>query len=46
MKVPNISLIEWQNNYVSKKACTKILEKFRWPQGFQCSQYWQHQESR
>jgi len=31
-----ISLIEWQKRFGTESNCTKILEKVRWPQGFQC----------
>ena len=36
MKMPTISLIEWQKKFGTEKACTKVLAKVRWPQGFQC----------
>jgi len=36
MKMPTISLIEWQKKFGTEKACTKILAKVRWSQGFQC----------
>lgn len=36
MKMPTISLIEWQKRFGTEKACIRTLEKVRWPQGFQC----------
>ena len=36
MKMPTVSLLEWQRRFGTEKACTKVLEKVRWPQGFQC----------
>ena len=36
MKMPITSLIEWQKRFGTENACIKILEKVRWPQGFQC----------
>lgn len=36
MKMPAISLIEWQKKFGTEKACIKILTKVRWSQGFQC----------
>jgi len=36
MKMPTISLIEWQKRFGTEKACAKALEKVRWPTGFQC----------
>lgn len=36
MKMPVISLLEWQKKYGTERACIKTLTKVRWPQGFQC----------
>lgn len=37
MKMPVISLLEWQKKYGTERACIKTLTKVRWPQGFQCT---------
>jgi transposase-like protein len=36
MKMPIISLLEWQKKFGTEKSCIKTLTKVRWPQGFQC----------
>ncbi len=36
MKMPDISLLEWQERYGTERACAKELAKVRWPDGFQC----------
>ena len=36
MKMPEISLLEWQKRYGTEKACAETLSKYRWPNGFQC----------
>jgi DNA-directed RNA polymerase subunit RPC12/RpoP len=36
MKMPVISLLEWQKKFGTEKSCIKVLTKVRWPQGFQC----------
>lgn len=36
MKMPEISLLEWQKRYGTERACAKQLAKVRWPNGFQC----------
>lgn len=36
MKMPVISLVEWQKRFGTEKACTNELAKVRWPHGFQC----------
>lgn len=36
MKMPQISLLEWQKRYGSERACEKVLFKIRWPNGFVC----------
>ena len=38
MKMPQISLLEWQKRYGTEKACAAALAKYRWPQGFLCPQ--------
>ena len=36
MKMPQISLLEWQKRYGTERACEKVLFKIRWPNGFVC----------
>src|SRR5665647_1499057 len=36
MKMPGVSLLEWQKRYGTEKSCTQTLIKVRWPKGFQC----------
>ncbi len=36
MKMPAISLLGWQKRFGTENACTKTLNKVRWPHGFQC----------
>lgn len=36
MKMPNISLLEWQKRFGTEISCANVLVKVRWPQGFQC----------
>lgn len=36
MKMPVISLLEWQKQFGTERACTSALARVRWPQGFQC----------
>lgn len=36
MKMPKISLLEWQKHYGTEVACAATLAKYRWPQGFIC----------
>ena len=36
MKMPKISLLEWQKLYGTERACAKELIKVIWPEGFQC----------
>lgn len=36
MKMPSISLVEWQKRFGTEKACAKVLANVRWPNGFQC----------
>ena len=37
MKMPVISLLKWQKQFSTERACAATLAKVRWPQGFQCS---------
>lgn len=36
MKMPTISLLEWQQRYGTEKACAATLAKYRWTKGFLC----------
>ena len=36
MKMPEISLLEWQKRYGTERACEKALHRIRWPNGFVC----------
>jgi len=36
MKMPKVSLLEWQKRYGTERACEKALFKIRWPDGFVC----------
>ena len=36
MRMPEISLIEWQKRFGTERTCAQTLAKVRWPQGFQC----------
>ena len=36
MKMPQISLLEWQKKYGTEKACADAIAKYRWPNGFMC----------
>ncbi len=36
MKMPEVSLLEWQKRYGTEQACAKALAKVRWPDGFSC----------
>jgi transposase-like protein len=36
MKMPGVSLLDWQKKYGTEEACAKALYKFRWPEGFYC----------
>ena len=36
MKMPKVSLLEWQKRYGTERACEKVLFKIRWPDGFVC----------
>lgn len=36
MKMPTISLLEWQKRFGTEQACIETLIKVRWPDGFIC----------
>ena len=36
MKMPQVSLLEWQKQYGTEKACAAAIAKYRWPNGFMC----------
>ena len=36
MKMPEVSLLEWQKRFGTERACEKVLVKIRWPDGFIC----------
>jgi transposase-like protein len=36
MKMPVISLLEWQKQFGTERDCNSALARVRWPQGFQC----------
>ena len=36
MKMPSMSLLEWQKCYGTERAWVQELTKVRWPDGFQC----------
>jgi len=36
MKMPELSLLEWQKRYGTEKVCAAAIAKYRWPQGFIC----------
>ena len=36
MKMPEISLIEWQQRFGTEEDCLAVLFKVRWPDGFMC----------
>ena len=33
MRMPKISLLQWQKRYGTEKACISMLAKYRWPNG-------------
>jgi len=33
MRMPKISLLQWQKRYGAEKACISTLAKYRWPNG-------------
>jgi len=36
MKMPELSLIEWQHRFGTEEACAEALIRVRWPDGFIC----------
>lgn len=36
MKMPQMSLLEWQKRYGTEKSCAAAIAKYRWPNGFIC----------
>ena len=36
MKMPRVSLPEWQKKYGTEKACANAIARYRWPNGFMC----------
>jgi transposase-like protein len=36
MKMPEISLLDWQKKFGTEKACAAALAQHRWPNGFMC----------
>jgi hypothetical protein len=36
MKMPKVSLMEWQHRFSTEEACTEALIRVRWPDGFIC----------
>jgi hypothetical protein len=38
MKIPTMSLLEWQKRFGTEYACIEALIKVRWPDGFVCPQ--------
>lgn len=36
MKMPQVTLLEWQKKYGTEQACEKVLIDIRWPDGFIC----------
>jgi transposase-like protein len=36
MKMPEVSLLEWQKRFGTERACEKVLINIRWPNGFVC----------
>ena len=37
MKMPELSLLEWQKLYGTERACASTLAKYRWPNWFICA---------
>ena len=31
MKMPQVSLLEWQKKYGTEKACAAAIARYRWP---------------
>ena len=36
MKMPEITLLDWQKKHGTEKACAAALAQHRWPNGFMC----------
>lgn len=36
MKMPQMSLLEWQKRFGTERACARTIAKYRWPNGFIC----------
>jgi ribosomal protein L37AE/L43A len=36
MKMPQVSLLEWQKKFGTEKACADAIARYRWPNGFMC----------
>ncbi|MCX5870750.1 MAG: transposase, partial [Deltaproteobacteria bacterium] len=36
MKMPELSLIEWQRRFGNEESCAEALTRVRWPDGFIC----------
>lgn len=36
MRMPAITLLQWQKRFATEYACAQFLLKLRWPNGFQC----------
>jgi transposase-like protein len=36
MKMPELSLLDWQNQFGTDEACAATLKRVRWPDGFRC----------
>lgn len=37
MKMPKVSLLDWQKRFETERACIETLIKVRWPNGFVCA---------
>lgn len=36
MKMPGVSLLDWQKRFGTEQACARTLAQVRWPDGFHC----------
>ena len=36
MKMPKLSLLDWQQRFGTEEACAEVLTQVRWPGGFYC----------
>jgi len=36
MKMPEVSLLEWQRRFETEEVCAAALVQVRWPNGFIC----------